>query len=153
MLPHNPRDFKTPNYGLRTFADLFTPRQLEALTTFSDLVGEAKEQVLKDTGAAGLEGEKARGYADSVMIYLAFGVDKMSDTNTTLCTWQVNPPRLRATFGRQALPMTWDYTEANVFGDAAGDFQRYISSLCEVLDELVGKLSQKPQGPVQEALM
>jgi putative DNA methylase len=61
----------------------------------------------------------------------------MTDTNTTLCTWQVDPPRLRATFGRQALPMTWDFAEANIFGDAAGDYQRCIGSLCEVLDRLV----------------
>ena len=53
-LPVNPRDFKTPNYGLMTFADLFTPRQLVALTTFSDLVGEARERVKCDALAAGL---------------------------------------------------------------------------------------------------
>ena len=51
-LPDNPRDFKTPNYGLTTYADLFTPRQLVALTTFSDLVGEAMEQVHRDHMAA-----------------------------------------------------------------------------------------------------
>jgi putative DNA methylase len=53
-LPVNPRDFKTPNYGLNTFADLFTPRQLVALTTFSDLVQEARERVKRDAIAAGL---------------------------------------------------------------------------------------------------
>src|SRR5260370_21007568 len=67
-------------------------------------------------------------------MYLAFWVDKMKDTNTSLCSWQENPPRLRATFGRQALPMVWDFAEANIFGDAAGDFQRCVGSLSEVLD-------------------
>ena len=72
---------------------------------------------------------------------MAFGVDKMTDTNSTLCTWQIDPPRLRATFGRQALPMTWDIAEANPFADAAGDYQRAYGSLCEVLDELVKGLT------------
>ncbi len=54
-LPVNPRDFKTPNYGLTTFADLFTPRQLVALTTFSDLVQEARERVQRDALAAGFD--------------------------------------------------------------------------------------------------
>ncbi len=127
-LPNNPRDFKTPNYGMRTFGELFTARQLVALTTFSDLVAEARQRVVTDGASS--------AYGDAVATYLAMAVDKMADTNTALCTWQVDPPRLRATFGRQALPMTWDYAEANVFADAAGDYQRCVGSLTEVLDRL-----------------
>lgn len=145
-LPHNPRDFKTPNYGMTSFSDLFTNRQLIALTTFSDLVSEAREKVLADSIAAGMSDDRqrleqggtgAQAYADATAVYLGFGIDKMADTNSTLCTWQINPPRLRATFGRQALPMTWDYAEANIFGDAAGDYKRCIGSLTEVLDRLL----------------
>ena len=74
-LPVNPRDFKTPNYGLTTFADLFTPRQLVALTTFSDLVQEARKRVQRDAAAAGLPddskplrngGTSATAYAEAV---------------------------------------------------------------------------------------
>jgi putative DNA methylase len=128
------RWFSPPLYGLKNYADLFTPRQLVALTTFSDLVGEARTQVQQDAAAAGAA--DPQGYADAVAVYLAFAVDKMTDTNTSLCSWQVNPPRLRSTFGRQALPMVWDYAEANVFADAAGDYQRCIGSLVEVLERL-----------------
>jgi putative DNA methylase len=144
-LPHNPRDFKTPNYGLRSFGDLFTARQLVALTTFSDLIDEARELALGHANKAGWAqdricladgGTGSTAYADAIATYLAFGVDKMTDTNTTLCTWQVEPPRLRSTFGRQALPMTWDYAEANIFGDAAGDFSRCVDSIAEVLERL-----------------
>ena len=111
-------------------------------------LGDAKGTALAlmvELLAAGLPGDDkplaeggagARAYGEAVATYLAFAVDKMSDTNTALCTWQIDPPRLRATFGRQALPMTWDIAEANVFGDAAGDYQRAIGSLCEVLDRL-----------------
>jgi putative DNA methylase len=136
-------------YGLKEWGDLFTPRQLVALTTFSDLVSEAREKVRQDaikSGMAddgiGLEagGNGATAYAEAIGVYLAFCLDKMTDTNTSLCSWQVDPPRLRATFGRQALPMVWDYAEANIFGDAAGDFGRCVRSLTEVLDrqELTG---------------
>jgi putative DNA methylase len=144
VMPENPRWFSPPLYGLRTFGDLFTSRQLVALNTFSDLVGEARERVYRDAIVAGLSddnkalrdgGSCAISYAEAVSVYLAFCLDKMTDTNTCLCSWQVDPPRLRATFGRQALPMVWDYAEANVFGDAAGDFGRCVGSLTEVLDK------------------
>jgi len=144
-LPEQALGFRVQLYGMNKHRGLFTPRQLVALTTFSDLVGEAREGMRRDAADAGLAndgvsleegGTGAAAYADAVVTYLAFAVDKMTDTNTTLCTWQINPPRLRATFGRQALPMTWDYAEAGVFADAAGDYQRCVGSLAEVLERL-----------------
>src|SRR5215831_4346468 len=134
-LPEEALGFRVQNYGMTKHRHLFTNRQLVALTTFCNLVGEAREKVLKDSG-----GEQA--YADAVATYLAFAVDKMADTNSTVCTWQIDPPRLRATFSRQAIPMTWDYAEANTFCKAAGDYALCWESLCEVLDRLVtGKYS------------
>jgi putative DNA methylase len=127
-LSDNPRWFSPPGYGLPNFKDLFTSRQLLALTTFSDLVLEARSQATTDGASS--------EYADAIATYLAFAVDKMTDTNSALCSWQVDPPRLRATFGRQALPMPWDFAEANIFADAAGDYQRCVGSLCEVLERL-----------------
>jgi putative DNA methylase len=137
-LADDPRNLWCIPYGLKRFKDLFTSRQLVAITTFSELVAEARELARRDHATV--------EYANAIAVYLAFAVDKMCDTNTMLCTWQVDPPRLRATFGRQALPMTWDFTEANIFADAAGDFQRCVGSLTEVLDELPargdGRVSQ-----------
>ena len=154
-LPHNPRDFKTPNYGMRRFRDLFTSRQLVALTTFSDLVDEARERVLRDALAADLPdddrrlaagGTGAPAYADAVATYLAFAVDKASDRNTSLCTWESGMDRMRNTFGRQAIPMVWDYAETNPFAGAGGDLRGTVESLCEVLDELVtGSAGQAKQ--------
>ena len=129
-LPVNPRDFKTPNYGLNTFADLFTPRQLVALTTFSDLVQEARERVQRDALAAGMlkagkslndGGVGAAAYADAVGVYLAFAVDKAADYWSTICTWHSSKELIRNTFGRQAIPMTWDYVETNIFSDSSGN--------------------------------
>src|ERR1700674_3707467 len=64
-LPHNTRDFKTPNYGMTHHADLFTNRQLNALCTFSDLVAEVRARVIADSA-------DDTGYADAVATYLAF---------------------------------------------------------------------------------
>src|SRR5690606_25603108 len=99
-LPNNPRDFKTPNYGMRTWGDLFTPRQLTALTTFSDLIAQAREKVLEDARRAPAfvdhsdpakplsdGGTGPVAYADAVATYLAFAVDKASDYWSSICTW------------------------------------------------------------------
>ena len=148
-LPDNPRDFKTPNYGLTTFADLFTPRQLVALTTFSDLVQQARERVQRDAVAAGLTDDNeplndgglgATAYADAVCVYLSLGVSKMSDAQSSLCRWKTTMDQSIATFGRQALPMVWDYSEANAFAGMAGDPLVSINNMMRVVDQLPGSV-------------
>lgn len=133
------------NYGLDTYGDLFTPRQLVALTTFSDLVGEAIERCRADAAAAGLPddgvgldagGTGATAYAQAVGVYLALAVSKMSDAQSSLCRWKTTMDQSIATFGRQALPMVWDYSEANAFGGMAGDFTVSLKNMMRVLDEL-----------------
>jgi putative DNA methylase len=142
-MPNDRRWFSPPLYGMKTYGDIFTPRQLVALTTFSDLVNEARERVTSDALAAGLRNEGkplrdggtgASAYSDAVAIYLSFAFDKLTDTNTSLCTWQTDPPRLRTTFGRQALPMTWDFAETNVFGGAAGDYAQCVRTQEKVIE-------------------
>jgi putative DNA methylase len=132
-------------YGLGTFAKLFTPRQLTALVTFSDLVGEARELVLADSSACGMAesdglegaGSGAKAYAEAVGVYLALAVDKAADRNTTLCSWETKMDRMRNTFGRQALSMVWDFAETNPYAGAGGDIKGTAESVCEVLDTLV----------------
>ncbi len=129
-----------PLYGMETFGDLFTDRQLVALTTFSDLMGKARERVQADARAAGLDADRARAYADAVTTYLAFGIDKSTLTNCTLATWQANPDRLTQAFSRQAIPMTWDFAEANPMSKAGGGFVLTFISLAEVLNRLPEKV-------------
>lgn len=132
-------------YGLKEWGDLFTPRQLVALTMFSDLVSEARDKVRRDALAAGwadeLKGLDASGsgslaYADAVCVYLAFGVDKMSDRHTTLCRWDPTPTAsgIINTFSRQALPMTWDFAEGNPFSEASGNFDGGIGWIVKVME-------------------
>ncbi len=143
-LAENPRDFKTPNYGMTTFAGLFTNRQLTALMTFSDLAGEARIRVLEDALATGLPpgarladgGAGAEAYADAVATYLVFTLSKFSARNNTMCTWENGMDRLRGSFQRQAIPMTWDFAEANPVEDFGGGFWTVVESESEVLHSL-----------------
>lgn len=124
-LPDNPRDFKTPNYGLTTFGDLFTDRQLVALNTFSDLVQDVRAQIEQDALVAGMDpdqkplrdgGRGAKAYAEAISVYLAFGVDKLADYANIICGWNNTNENIAHLFGRQAIPMSWDFVEGNPFG-------------------------------------
>ncbi|WP_300260622.1 DUF1156 domain-containing protein [uncultured Cloacibacillus sp.] len=144
-LPSNPRDFKTPNYGMRSFADLFTNRQLTALTTFSDLVGEALKKAESDAAAAGLPddhaalrdgGTGARAYGESIAVYLSFAIDKLADYHSAICSWHNSKELIRNTFGRQAIPMIWDYAEANPFCHSSGCFDNMLEWVTKCVGEL-----------------
>ncbi len=131
------------NYGFDTYGDLFTPRQLVALTTFSDLVQEAREQVKRDAIKAGLPddgkaldkcGCGATAYADAVGVYLAFAVDKMTNIGSSIASWMSDRGAFRETFARQAIPMTWDFAEANTFADIGGSFSIAIEKGTMAID-------------------
>lgn len=128
----------TPLYGLANFEDLFTNRQLTALTTFSGLVAEAQAQVVADGGS--------EEYGQAVGVYLAFVVDKLTDYHSSICSW--NPPRdgIRNTFGRQAIPMVWDYAEGNPFSGSSGCF----GNMLEWIIKCVAELPANQQGEVSQ---
>ncbi|MBU0551509.1 DUF1156 domain-containing protein [Myxococcota bacterium] len=145
-MPENPRWFSPPGYGLTTYGDLFTPRQLVALTTFSDLVAEARARAQADAIEAGLSdddvglaegGRGARAYGEAVGVYLAFVNSRMADRQSALCRWDPNPsgyaPKIANTFGRQALPMVWDFAEGNVFSNSSGNLTDAIGWITKVM--------------------
>ncbi|QJB29466.1 DUF1156 domain-containing protein [Limnospira fusiformis] len=154
ILPKNPRDFKTPNYGMTSFGDLFTSRQLVALTTFSDLVGEAKDKAFQDALAVGLSdddiplnkgGNGARAYSEAIAVYLAFALDKCADYWNTIATWM---PRgtVGHLFTKQAIQMTWDFVEANGLVDfhcAWHESFEWVSKNLETYSNIsLGKVTQ-----------
>lgn len=121
-LAHDPRNIWCKQYDLIDFANLFTPRQLTALTTFSDLVVEARQRIEADARVAGMNddptplrdgGSDPKAYAEAVSVYLALGVGRLADVSSTIVSWNVSRDGLRNTFARQAIPMVWDYAEAN----------------------------------------
>jgi putative DNA methylase len=145
-LPENPRWFSPPAYGMETFGDLFTDRQLVALNTFSDLVHEARTQIENDATTCSLENDsrplRAQGigaiaYAEAVSVYLAFAITRLADRASTICGWDSGFTKIRNTFGRQAIPMTWDFAEGNPFSDSTGNWSSCVSWIWKVLDALV----------------
>lgn len=145
MLPDNPRWFSPPAFGMDHYKDLFTPRQLTALTTFSELVSEAQAKAEADAVAAGMKndhlplrngGDGAKAYGEAVGVYLAFAVDKLSDRGSTICGWDTQRDGVTNTFGRQAIPMKWDYAEANPFSSSSGCFDNTMMWITKCLQGL-----------------
>jgi putative DNA methylase len=141
-LPAKALGFRVQEYGMTKWRDLFTSRQLVALTTFSDLVQEAREHVKRDAIDAGLPndgealakgGRGAAAYADAVGVYLAFALDKGANYWSSVCAWSTSTEKMISAFGRQALPMVWDYTEANPLSDSSGNWDLGIGQAAKML--------------------
>ena len=136
---------RVPNYGMTQWHDLFTARQLTALQTFSDLIGEARKKILQDALASSLPedfrplaegGEGAAAYADAMAIYLSFALDKMAVRNSNGCIWDKEGEKIGNAFPRPALPMVWDFTEANPLSKSTGSFANGLESGARVLEML-----------------
>ncbi|WP_107785978.1 DUF1156 domain-containing protein [Nitrosomonas ureae] len=143
-LPAKALGFRVQEYGMIKWRDLFTSRQLVALTTFSDLVQEVRKRVKHDATNCelpnddkGLEkdGTGVMAYAEAVGVYLAFALDKSAVYWNCLCPW-LNQPKneiVGNAFGRQALPMVWDYAEANPFSDSGGNITKQLDYVVKSL--------------------
>jgi putative DNA methylase len=143
-LPHKALGFRIQEYGMKKWRDLFTPRQLVALTTFSDLIEEARELVKDNTLTSGLlehggrledGGTGATAYADAVAMYLALAIDKASDYDSALVVWSPTRDQAKTTFSRQALAMVWDFAEVDVFAGAAGDLEISLQGISRTLSQ------------------
>ena len=144
-----------PLYGMNTFGDIFTDRQLSALITFSVLVLEARELIRRDAAAAGLldndksigkGGTGTRAYAEAVGMYLAFAIDKGANYWSSICAWHTSAEKMVSTFSRQALPMVWDYTEANPLSNSTGNVLLGFEQAAKMISVLgVGKIGKGSQ--------
>ncbi|WP_041170166.1 DUF1156 domain-containing protein [Sinorhizobium meliloti] len=137
--------FRVGNYGMTKWSDLFTARQLVALTTFTELIAEVRKQIVADAIAAGMiddqtgldkGGEGASAYAEAVSVYLAIALSRLTDICNALCRWEVTKTQVRNLFSRQAIPMLWDFAENNVFGGAAGDYIISLGNMVKALEKL-----------------
>lgn len=118
---------RLPMYGMYAWGDAFTSRQLVSLTTFSDLVQDARLLVLENSN-------DDVAYADAVATYLGMGVSRLSDICNALCMWETTKTQVRHLFTRQAISMHWDFAEPNVFAGAAGDFGVSLGNLIKALE-------------------
>ena len=146
-LAHDPRAIWCTLYGLTKFSDLFTQRQLVALTTLADLIQETRERVISDAVAAGMAeqghgldagGSGATAYADAVAVYLGFVVSRQANYSSTLCAWSSHPKDelAKQVFMRQGLPMVWDFAETSLFSNSGGTIEGNISYVLKVIAKL-----------------
>jgi putative DNA methylase len=131
-------------YGFNIFADYFTPRQKNTLVLFSELCQELNEKIIHDAQKQGLSlgetlqegGTGSLANAQSVILYLAFALDKAVDYWSSLCSWHVSGEKMRNTFGRQAIAMVWDYAECNPFSDSTGNWMACVEWVSKVLEQM-----------------
>jgi len=137
-LPEKALGFRVQQYGMTKHRDLFTPRQLVALTTLSNLVGEVRILVLNHSGSD-IE------YADMLATYLALIVDKLADLANSLCPWEPVAECPRNLFARQAISMQWNFAEGNPVGQSSG-------SWTVALDNFVRNLNATFSGEIKYQL-
>lgn len=142
-ISHWPGRTNVVEYGLTKFGDLFTSRQLVALTTFCDLTQEAIEKCRRDALAAGMDddprgldqnGRGAAAYAQAVGIYLALAIDRLADYGSSIATWKSSGEQVMQTYKRQAIPMTWDFPESNFLAEKAISWSNAVKYSAENLD-------------------
>ena len=146
MQPRNPRWFSTPAYGMETFGDLFTDRQALTLTTLSDLLDEVRTNIELDASANGFltdstplrdQGRGAKAYAEAISVYLQFAIDRCADFSNTAVRWNPSNQKVMNLFARQAIPMTWDYGEANILEDVVGGFRPAATFISKCMQTIV----------------
>ena len=137
--------FRIGNYGMSKWSDLFSPRQLVALTTLSNLIPEVREKVLADARSAGFDGEgsnvcrlsegggSTEAYVDALVTYLGLGVSRQANRCSNLSFWNPGRGTVEQVFARQALPPVWDYCECNPFSDSSGNFTGQLKYLANVV--------------------
>jgi len=146
---HNALGFRIGNYGMNTFGDMYTDRQLVALNTLTDTIASLKTVILKDAIASGMKdddislsegGVGARAYAEAILIYLSFTIDRCADFNNSLTRWSSSNQKVMNLFGRQAIPMVWDFAEANILEKVVGGFQPAGHYIAKCIQTLSGKV-------------
>lgn len=138
----NPRWFSPPLYGLTEFSDLFTDRQLVSLTTFSELIGDARQLAFQHAIDSGLDrgeplalgGDGAEAYADAVRTYLALAVSRLANWSNNQCSWEANGEVSQQMYSGQAMGMAWDVSEANVLG--RGNSGSFLACLKNIVSPL-----------------
>lgn len=152
--------FRVGNYGMTKWSDLFTARQLVALTTFSDLVREARELAMRDAVSDGLPdddklladgGTGPTAYADAVAVYLAFALSKQADLGNSLCAWEPIAQCPRHLFGRQTIPIVWDFAEGNPLGNSSGAWVVFVDGIAKAFAKAFEFIPAKAIGYANQA--
>ncbi len=134
-LPEKALGFRVQEYGIREWHQLFTNRQLKALTTFGDLIEEIRSRVLDDGGE--------KNYADAITAYLAFLIDKQAMFCNSICHWDNTRDGMAQIFIRQSIPMSWNFAEANPFSNSSGCFDNMLQWIYKSVEKLPTTVGSK----------
>ena len=136
MTQDSPNLVSGRGYGIDYWSELFSNRQLVAISTLLDVLNALPEKVRRDCESAGVDIDAIDNYCNAITVYLSFVIDKLTDYNSLVCSWHSSKELIRNTFGRQAIPMVWDSAEANPFGNAAGCYDNMLEWVCKALINL-----------------
>ncbi len=129
MNEENPTLVSGRGYGIKYWFELFTQRQLVMLTTLVDLCSELQNKIIIDALNNGFNqdkrplmnsGQGALAYSQAIIIYISFIIDKLACYHSSFSTWHSSGEKMQQVFGRQAIPMVWDYAECNPFCNSSG---------------------------------
>lgn len=146
-MPSRALGYRIQAYGFETFRDLFTPRQLVALSTIGDLLLEVRPRIVEAAGRGGYPvstinlddgGTGGEAYADAVTTYLALAFGRLVDFWSSMATWSAQPKNelVVSTFRRHSLPMTWDFSEVNPFSSSGGNLGATFQVVAKVIERL-----------------
>ena len=147
--------FRIGSYGMKKWSHLFTPRQLVALAVFSDLVSEVMGAARHDATQADLADDErllteggvgSRAYSEAVGVYLSFALSKQADLGNSLCRWEPIAQCPRQLFGRQAIPMVWDFAEGNPLGESSGSWGVFVKGIVGAFSKGFGDWESQQAG-------
>ena len=127
-MPNNPTLVSGRGYGITHWHQLFTERQLTALTTFSEVLTRVYDQIKKD----GAEDD----YANTLCTYLALATSKAADGGCSFTRWETLMGVVAPTFARQVIPMVWDFAEVNPFSSSTQNWMSHIEAGANVIERL-----------------
>lgn len=154
-MPNNTRWFSPPGFGITQYSDLYTPRQLLLMNTLCDFIPSIIKMATSDAIKKGMDciddglvlgGRGAVAYGQAIGVYLSLVISKLSNFNSTICTWDYRSGNIRSAFTRQAIPMTWEFAEGNPFSSVTGNFDAMLQNVYEsVLNFSTGAPSNTTQ--------
>ncbi|MDR0827626.1 MAG: DUF1156 domain-containing protein [Desulfovibrio sp.] len=136
----NALGMRIPKYGFNLWHDLFSPRQLLALGTLVTSVRKAIAKCEAESSAFGYDGT----WVEAIGAYLAVGIDRIADRQSTICRWDMGYAKLQGTFTRFALPITWDFCEGNPLSDSTGNFYSGVEWISEYIEHALDAASHSP---------
>jgi putative DNA methylase len=137
------RAFSVQGYGMMTWQELFTSRQLLALGTLVMACREASERMR----TAGYSAD----WAEAIQAMLAVAIDRTANYLSTICIWEPVASEIKQTFLRFALPITWDFAEGNPLSEADRYFTGAVSNVSRVLSSLLAAVKAAPSPKARKA--